>query len=234
LLGAIHAFDHAAQHSNAGWQPGLQLELAVAQSVDDSGAGPGQKLKDADSPVVEKVLQSKSDRPKYPESRNPKSLPEVTRPQKTTIASTPERTQSLKGPQKDLHSEPEKEYEKNDFNQVQSRWKEIRNAAKGLSPETSALLLSARSVTIRKERLLLGFASDLLRSKMENGHNIENARNAIRKVTGLDVQIDCCVVGKEASPELEDLGIDKDGMVGEALSLGGKITKTEQPKGPEG
>ena len=74
--------------------------------------------------------------------------------------------------------------------------------------------------------MLLGFSSELLRSKMENGHNQENARKAIQQVTGIDIQIDCRVAGKEESTVPD--GIDRDGMVGTALSLGGKITKNGQ------
>jgi hypothetical protein len=72
---------------------------------------------------------------------------------------------------------------------------------------------------------VLGFSSELLRSKMENGHNQDNARQAIKQVTGIDIQIDCRVTGKEEQT-IPD-GIDREGMVGTALSLGGKITKKE-------
>ena len=34
LMAAIRFFDHAAQHTNVGWQPGLQLELALARSIE--------------------------------------------------------------------------------------------------------------------------------------------------------------------------------------------------------
>ncbi len=34
LFSAIRVFDHAAQHTSVGWQPGLQLELAAARTIE--------------------------------------------------------------------------------------------------------------------------------------------------------------------------------------------------------
>ena len=39
LFSAIRAFDHAAQHTSIGWQPGLQLELAAARTIEPEEAG---------------------------------------------------------------------------------------------------------------------------------------------------------------------------------------------------
>ena len=47
---------------------------------------------------------------------------------------------------------------------------------------------------------------------------------------GDKVEIDCMVASKESSAPPEDLQIEPDGMVGAALSLGGKITKKESIK----
>jgi len=110
---------------------------------------------------------------------------------------------------------------------IKSQWKEIRVAAKGISPETAALLNSCKSTDMKKGRLVLGFASVMLRDKMETGHNLENARQAIKQVTGADVLIDCRVAGKDESAIPEGVEVDHDGMVGAALRLGGKITKEE-------
>ena len=74
---------------------------------------------------------------------------------------------------------------------------------------------------------MLGFSGQVLRDKMETGQNLENARRAIKKVTGAEVQIDCRVAGRDESTVPDDVDIDHDGMVGAALRLGGKITKEE-------
>ena len=99
---------------------------------------------------------------------------------------------------------------------------------KEISAETAALLNSCRSTDIKNGRLVLGFSGPVLRDKMETGQNLDNARKAIKKVTGVDIQIDCRVAGKEESAVPDGVEVDHDGMVGAALRLGGKITKEEK------
>ena len=111
---------------------------------------------------------------------------------------------------------------------LKSQWNEIRAAAKEISAETAALLNSCRSTDMKNGRLVLGFSGPVLRDKMEAGQNLDNARKAIKKVTGADIQIDCRVAGKEESAVPDGVEVDHDGMVGAALRLGGKITKEEE------
>jgi hypothetical protein len=63
---------------------------------------------------------------------------------------------------------------------------------------------------------------------MENGHNTSSAKQAIKQVSGIDMEIDCEVAGKENTQLPADLDVDQDGMLGAALSLGGKMTKEEK------
>jgi hypothetical protein len=63
----------------------------------------------------------------------------------------------------------------------------------------------------------------MLQSKMENGANRDNARRAIKAVTGLELEVVCRVAGKNQNAVPDGLDIAQDGMVGTALSLGGKI-----------
>jgi hypothetical protein len=110
---------------------------------------------------------------------------------------------------------------------IKNQWKDIRIAAKEISPETAALLNSCRSTEIKNGRVVLGFSSSVLRDKMETGQNLDNARKAIKQVTGADLPIDCRVAGKEERAVPEGMNVDHEGMVGAALRLGGKITKEE-------
>ncbi len=56
---------------------------------------------------------------------------------------------------------------------------------------------------------------------------MENARRAILAHTGKDHQIRCEVIGKQSEQSKIDPAVDQDGMIGAALSLGGKMTKEE-------
>ena len=246
LLAAVNTFDRVAQQPSLGWQPGLQLELALtrlaAEPETKERPAPIAPQKQAKTPAARPAQAAKSE-PRavpdpddtvkvekiVPESRETRDYPlEEAAPEKQEKQEKqekPKRSEEAHQNPPGVESQPVVPAAEGDLTRINDSWKEIRAVAKELSAETGALLNSCRSVNIRKGRLLLGFSSELLRSKMENGHNQENARQAIRQVTGIDIQIDCQVSGKEDAiiPE----GIDRDGMVGTALSLGGKITKHE-------
>jgi DNA polymerase-3 subunit gamma/tau len=229
LLTAIHAFDRAAQQTSLGWQPGLQLELALTRITVGAEAKPLETGKEPAGRIEKKV-----ERPvKAPAAKPAGSVPAA--PPKppvekediqadVKVAESPA-VESEKGEPVEEAPRTVRPAAEGDLGRIQDNWIEIRAAAKELSAETSALLNSCRSLTEHKGRLVLGFSSELLRSKMENGHNQDNARQAIRQVTGVDIMIDCRVAGKEDSG-IPD-GIERDSMVGTALSLGGKITKKE-------
>ena len=44
------------------------------------------------------------------------------------------------------------------------------------------------------------------------------------------MEIDCEIAGKEMAQTPADLNVDKDGMLGAALSLGGKMTKEDNKR----
>ena len=226
LLVLIRAFDHAAQHTSVGWQPGLQLELAAARTIQSEeervGGAPETKLSSV-APV------------RTPMSHNPpvrRSQEQNTGPHEQITVKEPMPDKSELTPRENTEKKESAEMPKpvsgdGSIAAIKSQWKEIRIAAKGISPETAALLNSCKSTDMKKGRLVLGFASVMLRDKMETGHNLENARQAIKQVTGADVLIDCRVAGKDESAIPEGVEVDHDGMVGAALRLGGKITKEE-------
>lgn len=74
---------------------------------------------------------------------------------------------------------------------------------------------------------MLGFASDIVKSKMENKENMNLASQIISNITGAEVKIRCEVVNRKikSDPTAED--IDGDGMINAALNLGGQIVQKE-------
>ena len=85
---------------------------------------------------------------------------------------------------------------------------------------TEALLNSCRLLGVKGGTLILGFNGDLLKSKMEQGENIEVLKQAMQQVLGQTMQVHCVVsAGKSLPPD-----VDNDGMVATALrDLGGEI-----------
>ena len=218
LLDALNMFDRATQSTSIGWQPGLQLELAVTRIT--------QKIKESfsDGNANLKKAVQKQKLPKDKKDPKQKKPPVRSMPGKDRVGNTAEVNvgNKARNVQKEF-AKPEK-MPNPDGKPIQSQWAEIKSAAKTLSPETGALLNSCASIRMRGQRLVLGFKSSILQSKMENGKNINYTKQAIRKVTGEDTDIECEVIGKGTAPNPNKKYSDQDGMFGTALSLGGKIT----------
>jgi DNA polymerase-3 subunit gamma/tau len=225
LMTVVRAFDHAAQHTSIGWQPGLQLELAAVRTIETEEEATNNSEKKTiasdtsristnnNETIKQHKAQIEASKNEKPDDKSEnKKLAHVSREisEKKEPANIPNPINGDKG-----------------MDAIKNQWKEIRIAAKEISPETAALLNSSRSTEIKNGRLILGFSSPVLREKMEAGQNLENARKAIKQVSGVDIQIDCRVAGKEESNVPEGVEVDHDGMVGAALRLGGKITKED-------
>jgi DNA polymerase-3 subunit gamma/tau len=220
LLDALQTFDRAAQYASVGWQPGLQLELAVTRLTQNDGKKTKQRK---NNPTNVKRTSMSGKQIARQETSSGYEKKEVTRKKPDS--------QEKKAVGKQEKAPISRETKKNkqfDGNAIQAQWKEIRATAKLISPETGALLNSCKSISIRRGRLVLEFSSGILQSKMENGRNISSAKQAIKQVSGMDMEIDCEVAGKEKAQVPVDLDVDQDGMLGAALSLGGKMTKEEK------
>jgi DNA polymerase-3 subunit gamma/tau len=75
---------------------------------------------------------------------------------------------------------------------------------------------------MRGETVLLGFASDVLKDKMEKPENLDVAQRALAQVFHRPLTVQCYVdtARRSAVPS----GVEDDGMVGTALrDLGGEL-----------
>lgn len=111
---------------------------------------------------------------------------------------------------------------------ILSNWGAILSEVKKQSrSQIGALLNSQKLIQVRENVLTIGFASELLKSKMETQENLEVTRKAIKEVTGVDMEIRCVVATNKAGGDPANLDIDNDGIVGAALNLGGKLVHRE-------
>ena len=65
------------------------------------------------------------------------------------------------------------------------------------SAQTAALLNSCKSLTIKDDVMTLGFATEVLKGKMEMGDNLELTRRAVSQVLGSNLEIVCTVVSSK-------------------------------------
>ncbi len=84
----------------------------------------------------------------------------------------------------------------------------------------NALLNSCRVLDLKNNTLTLGFASDILRTKVDTPEQVETIRKAIKDVMGFDLALKC-IVSTAKQPSRTD--IKADGMVAAALKAGGEI-----------
>jgi DNA polymerase III subunit gamma/tau len=216
VLAAIDIFDRSTESNSIGWQPSLQLELAVLHAC-------GSGRKEQAPQVSERQQKEKASPPA--EVKVPKKPIEVP----AAVETSADVEKFSKKEEKTPKETPKKTAQNIDVEQngIETYWKEIKEIAKNISGETGALLNSCRSATIKKGIVVLEFSSSILQSKMENGNNLENARRAIQELTGVAYNFRCEVTKTDNQQSKEDQTIDKDGMVGEALSLGGKMRKED-------
>ena len=216
LLEFLRLFNNAAFDSRNSWQPSLSMEMAFAQAVAYAPETSESALQATPPPAVRDALPQVG-----PPHRNP-SPPSKTFPSSAQVGK-PDEQGSRKAAT--LPSDPAPATGQVD--NVLQQWDKIRAAVKRQRPQTEALLNSCKVRRIQDGRLFLGFDGDLLRSKMEAGDNIAATRQAVREVTGVEMDIVCTVVSAKATTLPQEIGAEPDGIVSAAVNAGGKIIHKE-------
>ncbi len=85
----------------------------------------------------------------------------------------------------------------------------------------AALMNSCKVRELRGNQLLLGFASEVLKEKMEKQDNAATFLAAAEKITGAKLEIKCFVTTGKGNQLPE--GLDSSSMVATAMRLGGEI-----------
>ncbi len=228
LLETLQLFNGAASELRSGWQPGLPLELALAHAIDWAPAA-GTKVETPQAVPPRQTSPSTGQPPETPsapsqaQSTNPTSpaaasLPQVSveelkpQPRPDAAATAPTEPGSESGPNKSA---------------ILQNWQKIRAVVKSKHTMAEGLLNSCKSVEIRNGVLQLGFASPVLKSKMEKDDNLKITRAAIKQVLGWDLPVVCVDDSGKGSGAPGDSDVDAEGMVNAALNLGGKIVQKE-------
>lgn len=207
LLTWIGLFNEAINDLRTSWQPAMALEIAFARAV--GGDGEAEEIKPqkqaparSDEKPIQKPVQKTAEKNALPAAH-----------QKTKEADSP-RAQAMADGSVSTQT-------------IRENWNTIRAEVKRQRSQTEALLNSQRLMQVKDGALILGFASEVLKSKMELAENLEVTRQAIRMILKVDLPITCFVVnGKTAAPDV-DLDVDVDGIVGTALNLGGKLVRRD-------
>lgn len=218
LLQAIKVFNNAANEGRSGWQPSLMLELALAEAITiPAGAAPAYSP--APAPVEQRPAPVYTPAPAAPPVEMPASRPaEPARPADEPAHQPAPQPRPETAP---AESAPVPTGEVS-LQAIHQNWARICAAAKNRRPQTVGLLNSVKNFSLKDGVLVLGFATEVVRSKMD-GENLEITRQAVEQVLGVSIPVTSAVVSAKAKTLPADLGVDADGMVGTALNLGAKI-----------
>lgn len=237
LLEVIRLFNEAAVDTRSAWQPGLGLELALAESVEERAvvvqtvtAQPAAQPAAATQPVSQPAAQRRSApaEPPWDEAAPAPDLlmrsnaPAGAPPRKVDrdAAPAPTPTPAREQPAPAAASATGEV----SLAQIHDNWKRIRSAVRQRSSLVEATINSVRTYTIKDGVLILGFQTEIIKSKMETGENLDMVQQALRAVLGVDLPVRCVVVGNKNSIEDEVVETPGDGLVNTALDLGGIIT----------
>lgn len=237
LLESLRLFNVAASEVRSGWQPGLQIELAFAQSIEYREASipaaqpAAQLAPQIASPKVDQATQTGA---LMQTESTPQTRSEV-RPKQRGVPAVKEAQQTVPSPVSQVE-EPAFESEKPDaaapdgpvsLQHILDNWEKIRQRVKSRNKPTEGLLNSCKSITMREGVLQLGFGGKVLKELMEKDDNIKITAKAIQQVIGVEVPVVCILVNTKGGPVQVDPNVDADGMVNAALNLGGKIVQKE-------
>ncbi len=223
LLAAIDAFNEAALDARGGWLPSLPLEVAMVQAVEELTAEAevptGREPRPA-PPEVEKTPP-----PPVPSSDAPPPEPRRALHESGPVEAAPdaEEGQATAPPLKGALT----------FQVVMERWDQVLAAAYRRDPRTQALLNSCRPLGLQGDVLMLGFASDLLREKMEKEANMQAAQEAMAAALGKPLRLRCVLKGTAPGKEPPPVPVEDGGMVDTALrDLGGQVVEVK-PASPD-
>ena len=101
-------------------------------------------------------------------------------------------------------------------------WGKLLSQVRQENPLAYGLMNSCKSYFMHGDRLVLNFASQVLKERMEKDENRLVAQQALARLTGREIIIECKVdtAKRDAIPP----GVEDDGMVAAALrDLGGEL-----------
>ncbi|MBI9048885.1 MAG: DNA polymerase III subunit gamma/tau [Anaerolineaceae bacterium] len=214
LIRFVKLFNEAASGQTSSNQPGLALELAYAQAALKNQPAPVAAAKE---PVKTEALPP-TRKATTKDTTQKKIAPVVDTQKKEAHPVNVEPTQEA--PTAPVQAG--KSADGLTLNTLLEQWRQIRAIVKKHRPATEALLNSCKPLSIKKGVLSLGFASEVLRGRMDQLENTDLARQAIAHLFDADVQIRCVVI-KESQNTDNTVTAPDESMLKTVLDLGGKL-----------
>jgi DNA polymerase III subunit gamma/tau len=200
LLRAIRLFSFAATDARSAWQPSLPLEMALAEALEAPAPEAPAAQPTISQPAAGRAPTGPSAPPPAP-ARPPVRGAAPAQP----AASAPTSTEDNSSNQK-----------------LAASWKQILGEVRKRSNAAYGALNSCTGKAMRGNKLVLSYANDVLKSKIEKPEAMDSLRQVLQDIFGFEVFV-VCVIDSARRDSVPD-GVDDDGMVAAALrDLGGEL-----------
>jgi len=237
LLNALRAFSQATRTQPGNWQPGLALELAYLEATHPERPKPDPEPSTAARPATSQPPGAGQEPPRQAgvdreQDRQPPTVAELQGGSADLRSAVRERQPA----RAQAGYQVAQETGGIEFQAVLDSWPKLLAAAYRRDPRAQALLNSSKPMGVSTAGLVLGFQSDLLREKMEKGHNAQLIAEALEEVLGGPLGVRCVLIEEwEAKSTTAAPPVQEGGMVAMALrDLGGQVVDFEQlPPHPE-
>jgi DNA polymerase-3 subunit gamma/tau len=225
LLEWIRLFNQAISDTRTSWQPSLALEVALVQAFEGNTQlqrAPREVVSTVQVPAVQAHAAPVQTAAKPAKTAAQQAPAEINQQPASQTVSNVEAVKPAQASTAASGGSAEIGIQK-----IQENWGAIRVEVKKVLPQTEALLNSIKSLNLKEGVLSIGFSSEILKSKMDTAENLNLTQDAIYKVLGVQIKVQCVVVGNKANNLSADMGIEADSIVSTALNLGGKLVHRE-------
>src|SRR5215216_389915 len=210
VLRMMKVFNNAATDLRGGWQPSLNLELALAEVLD----APNQSIPQITASVPSKPQLIADTRQSAPIKQTAQKPPTPAQPKDRRDEGSEVLEQE---PEVDVHTPERSSLSAGD---IIKAWKHMSATLPKGQANLSALMNSVRMIDVQGNTLILGLASDVLVSKIDKPDQIEAIQKLIMDEFGVEINIRCLVTNAKGKIPPN---VPQDGMVATAIQHGGEI-----------
>ena len=206
LVDVVRIFNQAATDSRIDWHPGLNLELAFAESCEEKKTAEQQVIKVIEKETV-KTISDKSQAANLPGNTVDKDLEE-------NIAYVQSRIFIRKGAVPDPSVT---------MKEIAANWGAARKLIRENDAVLEATMARADLLEVKNGVLYLGFPRETIKKKVEENHRfLVWTSAAISKVLGKSVGI-CCTIQEPNARRSLNNDVQQSEALAAALSMGGQV-----------
>lgn len=189
LTRAVRLFNQAAAEAKGGWQPQLPLEMAFLEAVLPSEP-------ESPPPHPRSSTQDVSPTPSPTRHATPAPVKSRPVPARSVSPSTPQPPAGVQEP-KSAYADSAPGDGSLTPDLLRSRWSEFLNALRPRNLSLEALMRSCEPLAIEGDVVLLEFAHNFHRSKVEEEHNKRMVEDTLSSLFGRRCCVRCVLAGQD-------------------------------------